>query len=168
VLVTDIQHRESLIDPHNPTAFQALRDGSGHPTRAGGEIENLLVALQREHIGQLLRQIVPDLRGPAIELRRMLRVVEARVAIVAVAVGMIVFVLVTVLVRVLMSMAVLMTVGVRLITVLVFVSGVVSVSRMFVIVLVSVFVFALIVFHCSSITFAFLLDCFTSLSPSLR
>jgi hypothetical protein len=107
--------------------------------------------LQREHIGQFLRQVIADLRRSAIELRRMLRVVESRVVIMPVAVLMAVvvlvtmmFVLVSVIVFVFLLMPVRLSVLVRMcsVRVLMFMLG--GVSVMFVVVFVTVSVFVLI------------------------
>ena len=82
VLVSDIEHGESLIDTDDPASFQPLRHRPSYSTGARRQVENLFIALQREHIAQFLGQIVADLRGPAVKLSGMLWVMKARLVIV--------------------------------------------------------------------------------------
>jgi fatty acid desaturase len=118
MLVADIEHGESLIDTDDPAGFQPLRHRPSHSTGARRQVENLFIALQREHIGQFLGQIVADLRGPAVKLSGMLRVMKARLVIVcmplimtvAKSMLMAVPVLVAVLMFVVIFVAVMMTV----------------------------------------------------------
>lgn len=56
VLMTDVEHRESLIDTDNLSVFELLRERPRHPTRAGGQIEDQLTTLEREHFDQLVCQ----------------------------------------------------------------------------------------------------------------
>jgi hypothetical protein len=129
--MADIEHGESLIDTDDSAGSQALRHRPGHPARARGQVKNLLIALQRQHVGQLFRQINADLRGAAVELGRVLRIIEAT------------SVTVPVFVAVLMVMAmIVMLLLVRLV-------GMPMFAIPFVIVLVPVFVFAFVfVFVC--------------------
>jgi hypothetical protein len=131
VLVADIKHGKRLIDTDHPPAFNAVRHRPRHPACSGRQIENLFIALQYEHIRQLPGQLRAHLRDAAVELGRVLRIVEA--PSIAVLVRVAVFVAVLVMMTVIVSVFV---------TRLVFVAVLVPVS---VIVAVVMFMF---VCHC--------------------
>src|SRR5258706_10076809 len=88
--VADVEHRRGLIDPHDAAGREPVRHRAGDAAGARRQVENPLAALERERVGQFLRQISADLRVPAVELRGVLGVVEAGFVIVPGAVGMIV------------------------------------------------------------------------------
>ena len=157
--MADIKHGERLINTDDPAALEALRHRPSHSTGARRHIENLFVALQSEHFSQFLGQIGADLRGSAIELCRVLRIME--MSFVPVAVAMPVFVIVSMLMVVNMFVTVVMSVlvivimsVVMFVAVLVLVIMLVAVLVMlmfvgvFVIVLMFVFVFFA---HCFAI-----------------
>ena len=54
--MTDIEHRQRLIDTDNLCIFELLRERPRDPTRARCQIEHQLAALEDEHLNQLVRQ----------------------------------------------------------------------------------------------------------------
>lgn len=125
VLVTHVEHGESLIHTNDPAPLEALRHRPSHSTGTRRHVENLFVALQNEHFSQFLGEISADPRGAAIKLRRVLRIMEmslvpvAMPMIVSVSVLMVMTMFVTVAVSMFMVVRVLMPVfGFVLMTVL--------------------------------------------------
>jgi hypothetical protein len=112
--VADIEHRQRLIDAYDPAAFQSLRHRPGDSTGTGRHVEDRFAAFQREHLGQSVGQIGADLRGPAIELRRMLRIMETGLVLVPMAMVVLVTVLVFVIVGMTVFVSMLMTMVVRM------------------------------------------------------
>ena len=102
--VTYIKHSQRLINTDDPASFEALRHRPSHATRARRQVEDLFVALQREHFSQFLGEISTDPRGAAVELRRVLRIMKMSFVPVAMPVFVIVAMIVIVRVLVVMSM----------------------------------------------------------------
>ena len=114
MLVTHVEHGESLIHTNDPAALEALRHRPSHSTGARRHVEDLFIALQNEHFSQFLGEISADPRGAAIKLRRVLRIMEmslvpvAMTMFVIVAVFVVMTMFVTVAVRMFMIVRVLM------------------------------------------------------------
>ena len=150
MLVADVEHGERLINTNDPAALETLRHRPSHSTGTRRQVENQFIALQSEHFSQLLGEIGTDLRGAAIELGRMLRIMEMSF----VAVAMFVTVLVLMPMIVVMAMSVFMIVRVLMpvfvvVTVFVIVLVAVPVGMLL---FVSVFVFMFVVLaHCFAI-----------------
>jgi hypothetical protein len=106
MLVTNIKHGGGLIDADDPSSFQALRHRPSHSPGTRRHVENLFIALQNKHFSQFFGEISADLRGTAIELRCVLRVMK--MSFVAMAM------FVTVLVLMLMAMSVFVIVCVMM------------------------------------------------------
>jgi hypothetical protein len=108
-------HRRGLFDTDDFAAFDLLGQRPSHPSGAGGDVEHRLLALEREHFDQFVRQGSSDTGQPApVEVGGVRRIVKARLVVVAVTVGGAVFVLVAmgmiVFVTVRMGMVVLVIV----------------------------------------------------------
>lgn len=56
VLMTDVEHRQCLIDADNPSVFELLRERPCDSTSAGRQIEHQLAAPEHEHFDQLVAQ----------------------------------------------------------------------------------------------------------------
>src|SRR5580765_3900400 len=115
MMMTDVEHRLGLVDTDDFAAFDLLGQRPGHPAGASGDVEHQLLALEREHFDQLVRQGSSDTGQPApVEVGGVRRIVKARLVVVAVTVGGVVFVLVAmgmiVFVTVRMGMVVLVIV----------------------------------------------------------
>ena len=105
MVMTDVKHRLGLVDADDFSAFDLLGQRPGHPSGAGGDVEHQLLALEREHFDQFVRQGSSDTGQPApVEVGGVRRIVKARLVVVAVTVGGAVFVLVA------MGMIVIVTV----------------------------------------------------------
>jgi len=85
VPVADVEHSESLIDADDPAAFKPFRNRPRNSAGAGRQVENYFVPFQRKHVGQFFSEISADLGNSAIKISRVLRVIEPRLVIVAVA-----------------------------------------------------------------------------------
>jgi hypothetical protein len=93
--MTDVEHRLGLVDTDDLAAFDLLGQRPSHPSGAGGNVEHRLLALEREHFDQFVRQGSSDTGQPApVEVGGVRRIVKARLVVVAVTVGGAVFVLV--------------------------------------------------------------------------
>jgi len=141
--VADIEHGEGLINTDDPAALEALRHRPGHSTRTRRQIENLFIALQSEHFSQLVGEISADPRSSAIELCRVLRIMEMSFVPVAVALPVFVIVLMVMVVTMFATVHVLV---VMFATVLGFVIMLVAMLMfgtviVFVVVLMFMFVF---------------------------
>ena len=149
--MADVEHGERLINTDDPAALEALRHRPSHSTGTRRHVENLFVALQNEHFSQFLGEIGADLRGAAIELRRVLRIMEMSLVPVLtfVTVFMSMFMTVLVVVSMFVIMSVVMFVAVL---VLVIMLVAVLVMLMFVSVFVIVLMFVFVFFaHCFTI-----------------
>jgi hypothetical protein len=110
MLMSDVEHRQSLIDADDLAAFELLGERPGDASGAGGDIEHQLAAFQREHLDQLLRQRAANAGQPAlIEFGGMSRIVEPRLMIVIVVVRTRVFVILIVTVGMIVLVAVFVT-----------------------------------------------------------
>ena len=95
MVMADVKHRLGLVDADDFPAFDLLGQRPGHPSGAGGDVEHQLLALEREHFDQFVRQGSSDTGQPApVEVGGVRRIVKARLVVVAVTVGGAVFVLV--------------------------------------------------------------------------
>ena len=95
MVMADVEHRQGLVDADDFPAFDLLGQRPGHPSGAGGHIEHQLLALEREHFDQFVRQRSSDIGQPApVEVGGVRRIVKVRLVVVAVTVGGAVFVLV--------------------------------------------------------------------------
>src|SRR5262245_26944346 len=112
VLVTDVEHGESLINTHYLAALEALRHWASHSTGTRGHVENPLIALQNEHFCQFLGEIIANLRPPTIKLRRMLRIMKMSLVPVAMTMPVLVSVSMLMIVPMFVTMAVLVVMGV--------------------------------------------------------
>jgi hypothetical protein len=121
VPVTHIEHGQCLINADDSAAFKPFRNRPRHSAGAGRQVENCFVPVQRKHVGQFFGEISADLGNSAIKISRVLRVIEPRLVIVAVAMLMTVPVpmIVCVAMFVIMSMCMVVVVSV-IVTVLVF------------------------------------------------
>ncbi len=85
MLVAHIEHGQGLIDADDAPGLDVLRQRPRHPPRAGGEIENPFIALERQHLDQLFRKRAANARHrPAVEFGGMRRIVKARFVLMAV------------------------------------------------------------------------------------
>ena len=122
MLVPDIEHRKRLIHADNFSLFELLRERPRDSTRASGQIEHQLSALEREHFDQLVGQRSANAGQSAlVEFGGVRRIVKASLVLMAmrVAMTMIVGMVVTMIVcmRVIMFVAVLMIVMMVVVTV---------------------------------------------------
>jgi hypothetical protein len=74
-----------LINADDSAAFKPFRNRPRHSPGAGRQVENYFVPFQRKHVGQFFSEISADLGNSAIKISRVLRVIEPRLVIVAVA-----------------------------------------------------------------------------------
>ena len=104
VLVTDIEHRQSLIDTDNATSLDVLGNRPGDAPSSGSQVEHPFVTAKRQHLDHLDRQRTADpLHGiTAVKFRRVRRIVEAGLMIVPMTVTVLVGM--TAIVRVLVIM----------------------------------------------------------------
>jgi hypothetical protein len=105
--MTDIEHRQCLIDADHISVFELFGERPRDATRPGGQIEHQLAAFECEHFDQLVRQRSTNARQPAlIEFRGVRGIVKPGLVLltmrVAVSVLMGVIILPTVLVIVMM------------------------------------------------------------------
>jgi hypothetical protein len=111
MVMADVEHRLGLVDADDFPAFDLLGQRPGHPSGAGGDVEHQLLALEREHFDQFVRQGSSDTGQPApVEVGGVRRIVKARLVVVAVAMIVIVVVTMGMIVTVRMGMVVFVTV----------------------------------------------------------
>jgi hypothetical protein len=83
MLMTDVEHRQRLIDADDLSALHLFGERPRYSPGAGCQIQNKLAAFQRQHFDQLLRQRAADAgHGASVEVRRMRRIMKARLVIV--------------------------------------------------------------------------------------
>jgi hypothetical protein len=102
-----------LINADDSAAFKPFRNRPRHSAGAGRQVENYFVPFQRKHVGQFFSEISADLGNSAIKISRVLRVIEPRLVIVAVAMLMTVPVPMIVCVAMFVIMSMCMVVFVR-------------------------------------------------------
>jgi hypothetical protein len=120
--MADIEHRQRLIDANDATRLNMFRERPRDTARARRDIQHQLVAFERQHFDQFLRQRGADTghRRTPVELSGMRRIMKAGFVlvgvfvIVAMAVGMLAAMIVIMCVS-LMTMRMIVTMLVRVV-----------------------------------------------------
>ena len=77
-MMTDVEHRQRLIDANNLSALHLLGKRPCNASCARSKIENNFAALERQRLDELLGQVGPDIgQSAAIEIFCMRRIMKA-------------------------------------------------------------------------------------------